>query len=108
MFQELTAALKATGIPFETYAWTTAPSGTYGVVSLDGAGDTVFAGGHCTNQAVQGTVDLFVNGDTVAPAQAVQEALDGFDGCAWRLNSVQFEEDTMLVHWEWIYQLEMM
>lgn len=106
MFQHLLELLQATGIPFEAYAWSVAPSGTYGVVSLDSAGDTVFGDGHLSCQAVEGTVDLFLKDVATTNPQIVQGVLDDLDGCAWQLNSVQYEEDTGYIHWEWVYQLE--
>lgn len=37
---------------------------------------------------------------------AIQAALNGLSGCAWYLNSIQYEEDTRLLHWEWVFTLE--
>lgn len=79
------------------------PKPPYIVWAEDGAGDVVFANGRMQNQAIAGTVDLF----TGAPEDAtlfdgVQAALDGL--CAWRLNSVQYEDDTKLTHYEWTWE----
>ena len=104
MFEDLLAALQATGIPFEAYAWETAPAEDYGVVSLDGPGGTLFADDHTEEQAVSGMVDLFVRGPSTAKARTVQAAMNAFD-CAWKLNMVQYEPDTRLVHFSWDYEL---
>ncbi len=77
----------------------------YIVWAEDGSGDTVFANGHKRAGVVTGTVDLFTrNRDGEPLAKAVPEALNGV--CAWRLSSVQYEEDTGLLHYEWRWEVE--
>lgn len=80
------------------------PPRKYIVWAEDGAGDTVFANGRLQNQAITGTVDLFTDDpeDTVLFA-GVQAALDGV--CAWKLNSIQYEDDTGLTHYEWAWEV---
>ena len=106
MFEDLLAALQATGIPFEAYAWDVAPNEDYGVVSLDGPGGTLYADNCTEEQAVSGMVDLFIHGTGLAKARTVQAALNAFD-CAWKLNMIQYEQDTdnKLVHFSWDYEL---
>lgn len=107
MFNELVAALKATDIPFAEFAWDQRPDTAYGVISIDGEGAALGANLHKENQAPQGTVDLFTRDNDRADMQAVQNVLNAFDGCAWYLNSVQYENETRLIHWEWVFTLEM-
>lgn len=76
----------------------------YIVWAEDGAGDTVFANNRLQNQAISGTVDLFTrNRDGDPLIDAISAALDGV--CAWRLNSVQYEDDTGLLHVEWAWEV---
>ena len=76
----------------------------YIVWAEDGAADTVFANGRLQNQVVTGTVDLFTRDRDGEPLmEAIPAALDG--KCAWRLNSVQYEEDTGLLHVEWAWEV---
>lgn len=104
MFETVLAALQATGIPFEAYGWDNAPSGTYGVVSLEGQEDSVAGDNRIHHQSIRGSIDLFVAGiETTAP-KAVQDAINGL--VAWRLNSIQYEDDTRLIHYEWIFEQE--
>lgn len=80
------------------------PKAPYIVWAEDGQGDTVFANGRMQNQAIAGTVDLFTDKpEDMALFDQVQEALDGV--CAWRLNSVQYEDDTGLTHYEWAWEI---
>lgn len=105
MYDRLIEHLKKTGIPFTEAAWSKAPKTDYGVYALDGAADTVWGDNRMIHQAMEGTVDLFTHGPGGAQAKQVQTAMDAA-GVSWQLSSTQFEEDTRLTHWEWIFQLE--
>lgn len=106
MYDELVAALQLTGIPFAEYAWDTRPDGAFGVIAIDGEADSLQADDHMVNQAPQGTVDLYTPDSDRDRMALIQETLNGFDGCAWYLNSVQYEDETRLLHWEWVFSLE--
>lgn len=88
------------------YHYTAAPNAEppYIVWAEDGAAATVFANGRLQNQTITGTVDLFTRDLEHEPlAEAIPAALDGV--CAWRLNSVQYEDDTGLLHMEWVWEV---
>lgn len=106
MYDELIAALRATGIPLAEYAWDSRPDADYLVIAIDGEAASLEADGQKVNQSPQGTVDLFTASNDRQAMQTVQAALDALDGCAWYLNSVQYEDDTRLLHWEWVFSLE--
>lgn len=108
MFEQLLALLQATGIPFAAYGWDNAPNGMYGVISLDSGAGTLAGDQKIIAQAVEGTVDLYLRDIGTEYPQTVQGVLNDMDGCAWYLNSVQYENETRLIHWEWVIQLEMM
>lgn len=81
------------------------PSPPYIVWAEDGAGDMVVANGRMQNQAIAGTVDLFTDDpENTALFDGVQAALD--EVCAWELNSIQYEDDTGLTHYEWVWEVE--
>lgn len=53
-------------------------------------------------QAIEGTVDYFTQDEFDANADLIQEALN--ETCAvWSINSVQYEDDTKLIHYEWTF-----
>lgn len=80
------------------------PPRKYIVWAEDGAGDTVFGDGQMQNQAIAGTVDLYTDDpDNAELFEGVQAALNGV--CAWRLNFVQYEDDTGLTHYEWVWEV---
>ena len=104
MFEELLLLLNATKIPFTAYRWDVAPAAPYGTAQLEGGADAVPADGMIVQQAVRGSIDLYApNGATTYPV-AVQTAINGF--VSWRLNSVQYEDTTRLVHSEWFFEME--
>lgn len=107
MYQELLTALRALNIPLAEYAWDTRPDTNYIVIAIDQEAGSLEADGQKVNQAPQGTVDLFSYTNDREQMQAIQDVLNNFDGCAWYLNSVQYEDDTRLLHWEWVFSLEM-
>ena len=107
MYDDLVATLKSTDIPFAEYAWDSPPDTDYGVISVDSEGASFGANMHKTHQAPQGTIDLFTRSNDRTAMQTIQEVLEAFNGCAWYLSSVQYEDATRLIHWEWVFTLEM-
>lgn len=80
------------------------PSPPYIVWAEDGAGAVVVANGRMQNQVITGTVDLFTDDpEDTTLFEGVQAALDGV--CAWRLNSIQYEDETGLTHCEWAWEV---
>jgi hypothetical protein len=76
----------------------------YIVWAEDGAGDAAWANGRMKNQAIEGTIDYFIKEEDDTAIPRMQEALDGIN-ISWRLESVQYEENTGFIHYEWVFQL---
>lgn len=76
----------------------------YIVWAEDGQADSQWADGKMVGQTLTGTIDLFtknLNGEPLF--EAIQNALNG--ACSWRLNSVQYEPDTKILHYEWVWKV---
>lgn len=58
---------------------------------------------HKDAQTIQGTIDYFTKTEFDEAVDKIQNAVNGVDGIAWKLNSVQFEEETNLIHYEWYF-----
>ena len=101
---DLVTALTNTGLSFAHYGWSKAPSGDYGVYAEDGANDLI-AGNVHTERIIEGTVDYFTRDDGLACKALIEAALNGC-GCAWYLNSIQFEDDSGFIHLEWVFQTQ--
>lgn len=104
MLDTLRDALNGTGYPFAHFGWSHAPTGDWGVYAEDGAND-LHAGDAHAEQCVEGTVDYFTRDDSGAPQIVIEAALETVPALAWTLNSVQFEQDTGYIHYEWVFQL---
>lgn len=80
---------------------TAAPYFVYG----EDAQDTSFyADDRLRSQALQGTIDYFtLNGEDEA-VDELQKALNAAEIKFW-LNSVQYEDETNLVHYEWLWEV---
>lgn len=99
---EVITTLTARGFSFAHYGWSHAPSGDYGVWAEDGSNDLEADNLH-SEHATTGTLDYFTRDDTGAPKTAIEAALE--EGrAAWYLNSIQFEDDTGYIHYEWVVE----
>lgn len=82
------------------------PSNTrppYLVWMEDGANDHVSDNAH-TEIVMTGTIDLFTLDENDPLMESVPQVLNALP-CAWSLNSVQYEEDTELIHYEWEFEV---
>lgn len=75
----------------------------YVVWAEDGSNDFMADGTHA-ERAYQGTVDLYTRIENDPFMESIPAALD-VAATAWYLNSVQYEEDTKLIHYEWVFEV---
>lgn len=66
----------------------------------DGEDGSFHSGNKKTEQRITGTVDLFTKTEFDSLCDDVQTALETL-GVTWRLESVQYEDETNLIHYEW-------
>lgn len=62
------------------------------------------SGNHKTEQAIAGTCDLYTRREFDPLADDVQDTLDAL-GVAWRLDSVDYEDETNLIHFSWSWEV---
>ena len=75
----------------------------YIVWAEDGEGTS----GHANNkkeQIPQGTVDYFTKEDADPAVERIQEAFEDY-GISYKINSVQYEEETGYIHYEWVWEV---
>lgn len=75
----------------------------YIVWAEDGEGNS----GHADNkknQVIQGTIDYFTKDDADPAVEEIQEALELYE-ISYKLNSVQYEDETEYIHYEWIWEV---
>lgn len=68
----------------------------------EGGGNSFLADNHTAEQALTGTLDYFTKIEYDPVLDKIQKILNELP-LAWSLNSVQREEDTGLIHYEWIW-----
>lgn len=74
----------------------------YAIWQEDGA-KAYFANNRAAEQAVTGTTDYFTKTEYDPVVDDIQKMLAD-NAIAWSLNSVQYEEDTGLIHYEWVWE----
>jgi len=100
MLDKLISALTATGYEFRHHGWSKAPSGTYGVYAEELGLDFVANGRHA-ERGTRVAIDLFTRDDTTTPRETVEAELNALE-YPWRLDSVQYEQETGLIHYLWV------
>lgn len=74
----------------------------YIVWAEDSEASSVEGDDHKVQQAIQGTIDLFTKTEGDALIDAIQDALITAR-ISFYLNSVQYEDDTQYIHYEWVF-----
>lgn len=69
----------------------------------DGEAGSLESDNHKGEQAISGSVDYFTQSEYDGMIDDIQEALNSVEGCGWSLNSVQYEDETELIHYEWTW-----
>lgn len=76
----------------------------YIVWAEESEGSSVEGDDHKINQSIQGTIDYFTKEDMDPKIDEIQAALNG--ACiSFSLNSVQYEDETGYIHYEWVWEV---
>lgn len=102
-FDALKNALATVGVPLSHYMATKKPD-KYIVWAEDNQTSAQWADGKMVNQSVQGTIDYFTKSEYDTNVDKIQEALNAA-GVPFRLNSIQYEDETKYIHYEWTWKL---
>ena len=54
--------------------------------------------------AWQGTIDYYTRNEDDSAVDEIEDCLTNLD-CAWYLNSIQNEQDTGVIHYEWVFTI---
>lgn len=79
--------------------------GNYIVWAEDGAVVEYNADNKVQEQVIQGTIDYFTKIEFDPVFDEIQDKLNQAEWLTWRLNSIQHEEDTKYIHYEWIFEV---
>ena len=111
-FAELGAKLNElkvgyTPMPFAHFAWSSAPKGDYGVYAEDGA-DQFQANNRYGEHIMRGSVDWYTRSDDERGRNQIEtlfKTIQETECFAWYLNTIQYENDTHFLHYEWIVEV---
>jgi hypothetical protein len=87
---------------FHYEAW--AKPDKYIVWAEDGQGNTIFADDKLDERAIEGTADYYTKSEYDPVVRQIETAMDDSE-MSWELSSVQHEEETGYIHYEWIWQV---
>ena len=76
----------------------------YCVWAEDGESGNLDADNVKAEQTITGTIDYFTRDDDDTAPDAFQQAFNAA-GFGWSLNSVQYEDDTRYIHYEWLFRV---
>lgn len=80
--------------------WRAKADPPYLIWAEDGEATSFHGDNHKQEQQIHGTADYFTKTEFDQTIDGIQDALNGVMA-GWRLNSVQYEDDTGLIHYEW-------
>lgn len=92
-----------TGLEFAHFAWSSAPSGDYGIYAEDGM-PQFNADDRRAEHLIHAYVSLYTRDDTGATQELVEDLFDQLQDeevFAWSVNTIQYENQTKFIHIEW-------
>lgn len=100
---EIKTALSTVGVPVNRYHAIKKPD-KYIVWAEDGQSGGLYSDNRMSEQVIQGTIDYFTKTEDDPNIDKIQDALNSAE-IPFRLNSVQYEEDTGFIHYEWLFEV---
>lgn len=97
--EKLADALDKSGLQFAHHAWSHAPEGDYGTWAEDSGYDLMVDDRHLERGTV-GYINYFTRDDSPTPRNTIEGILNDLV-IPWNLNTVQYENDTGYIHYEW-------
>lgn len=82
-------------------------SDKYVVWAEDGEFSSMGTDGYKGGQMVEGTIDYFTKDEDDENIEKIPVALNAAR-IWWRLNSVQYEDETRFIHYEWLFRVRQM
>lgn len=88
---------------YSYHYWRSTPKGVkaYIVWAEDDEAESFNADNLKQKQGIHGTIDYFTKTEFDSTVDSIQNGLNVLENVSWRLNSVQYEEDTTFIHHEW-------
>ena len=95
-------------LPVAEDGWDTRPDAeSYGEIELEFEADHLDGDNRKHDRAFEGSVDLYSykrSGD--GWPELIEQVLTDHCDCCWRLDYHEYERETALFRWEWVFQIE--
>lgn len=102
--KDLRDVLNTTGVTVYHYGRPKNITAPWIVWSEDGETTSFDGDNHKGEQQIHGTIDCFTQTEYDPLLDSIQEALNTAD-VGWKLVSVQYEDETKLIHYEWEFNI---
>lgn len=102
--KHLRDVLKTTSAPVYHYTKPKSVKAPWVVWQEDGEAESFDSDNRKAEQQVHGTIDCYTLTEYDPLLDEIQEALNGAE-IGWRLSSVQYEDETNLIHYEWEFNI---
>lgn len=78
----------------------------YAVWQEEGEKNAFSANNRKEEQTIEGTLDFFTQTEFDPLVDDIQDALNSIENCSWNLDTVQYEDNTKLIHYTWSWELD--
>ena len=100
ILRDVQAALLTVTNACHHYRRPSKPAESYIVWAEDREAESMESENRKAEQQIHGTIDYFTRTEFDVKVDQIQEALNAY-GIGFRINSVQYEDETNLIHYEW-------
>ena len=77
----------------------------YCIWAEDAEASALHSSNHKQEQCISGTIDYYTLQEYDNTVDLIQEKLNTIENCGWSLNSIQYEDETNLIHYEWVFYI---
>lgn len=70
----------------------------------EGEGDSLHTSNHKQEQVLTGAIDYYTLDEYDPMVDSIQEAINKVENLGWTLSSVDYEEETNLIHYSWSWE----
>lgn len=71
----------------------------------DSEGDSFHSNNKKSEQVITGTIDYYTRTEYDTMVDNIQAALNDAESVGWSLSSIDYEEDTNLIHYSWTFEV---
>lgn len=91
--------------PVYHYRKPTASTADRYIVWAEDGGQNFGANNRNSEREISGTVDLYTQREYDELIDLIEDAMNGGNHIIWNLNAVDYDDETNLIHYEWIFSV---